>query len=52
MEQAKVFNNNIDGAIPAYKGFHPHSSGTTNYAYIKEKELFATDIQEKTFHSQ
>lgn len=24
------------GAIPAYKGFHPHTLGTTNYAYIKE----------------
>ena len=27
-----------DGAIPAYKGFHPHTLGTTNYAYIKEVE--------------
>jgi NDP-sugar pyrophosphorylase family protein len=25
------------GAIPAYKGFHPHTLGTTNYAYIKEE---------------
>ena len=24
------------GAIPAYKGFHPHTLGATNYAYIKE----------------
>lgn len=35
------------GAIPAYKGFHPHSLGTTNYAYIREKNFRAFDIQEK-----
>lgn len=49
------------GAIPAYKGFHPHTLGTTNYAYIKEVAgenaktvngddvhgAWALDIQEK-----
>jgi NDP-sugar pyrophosphorylase family protein len=43
------------GAIPAYKGFHPHTLGTTNYAYIKEIDggkpnhvcTWAQDIQEK-----
>ena len=44
------------GAIPAYKGFHPHTLGTTNYAYIKEVEMpggdgegsgWVADIQEK-----
>ena len=43
------------GAIPAYKGFHPHTLGTTNYAYIKEavevtpKDVgsWVADIQEK-----
>ncbi len=49
------------GAIPAYKGFHPHTLGTTNYAYIKEAAdenvkpvnsdnvhgVWALDIQEK-----
>ena len=43
------------GAIPAYKGFHPHTLGTTNYAYIKEAaenksgsdSAWALDIQEK-----
>lgn len=35
------------GSIPAYKGFHPHSLGKTNYAYIKEKDGLALDIQEK-----
>lgn len=43
------------GGIPAYKGFHPHTLGTTNYAYIKEApgnasasdSTWALDIQEK-----
>lgn len=43
------------GAIPAYKGFHPHTLGTTNYAYIKEFDggkpnniiTWGQDIQEK-----
>ena len=35
------------GAIPAYKGFHPHSLGSTNYAYILESEGWLEDIQEK-----
>jgi NDP-sugar pyrophosphorylase family protein len=35
------------GAIPAYKGFHPHSLGNTNYAYLREKDGWVLDIQEK-----
>lgn len=35
------------GAIPAYKGFHPHTLGSTNYAYMQEKNGWALDIQEK-----
>ena len=35
------------GALPAYRGFHPHTLGTTNYAYIQEKNGWMTDIQEK-----
>ncbi|MES2887696.1 MAG: sugar phosphate nucleotidyltransferase [Pseudomonadota bacterium] len=35
------------GAIPAYKGFHPHSLGNTNYAYLRETEGWVQDIQEK-----
>jgi len=35
------------GAIPAYKGFHPNSLGSTNYAYLREKGGWALDIQEK-----
>ena len=36
-----------DGAIPAYKGFHPHSLGNTNYAYMQESKGWVNDIQEK-----
>jgi bifunctional N-acetylglucosamine-1-phosphate-uridyltransferase/glucosamine-1-phosphate-acetyltransferase GlmU-like protein len=43
----KISSKSYDGAIPAYRGFHPHSSGQTNYAYIKEKKLILNDIQEK-----
>lgn len=43
------------GAIPAYRGFHPNTLGTTNYAYLREvpsnilgKESgLLLDIQEK-----
>lgn len=36
-----------DGAIPAYRGFHPHSLGTTNYAYLRERDGWVHDIREK-----
>lgn len=36
-----------DGAIPAYRGFHPHSLGTTNYAYLREHDGWVQDIREK-----
>lgn len=39
---------NCDGAIPAYKGFHPHSLGSTFYAYMQHEGLWLKDIQEKT----
>ena len=35
------------GSIPAYKGFHPHSLGTTQYAYLKEIGGLVCDIKEK-----
>jgi NDP-sugar pyrophosphorylase family protein len=35
------------GAIPAYKGFHPHTLGNTNYAYMRELNGWIQDIQEK-----
>ncbi|MDE1567244.1 NTP transferase domain-containing protein [Aquabacter sp. P-9] len=36
-----------DGAIPAYTGFHPHMLGSTNYAYVRERDGWVLDIQEK-----
>jgi NDP-sugar pyrophosphorylase family protein len=36
-----------DGAIPAYRGFHPHTLGSTNYAYMREQDGWVLDIQEK-----
>ena len=45
----KSFVNETDcaGAIPGYRGFHPHSLGTTNYAYMREQAGWVSDIQEK-----
>lgn len=42
-----VLASGCDGAIPAYKGFHPHTLGTTNYAYLRESAGRVADIQEK-----
>ena len=36
-----------DGAIPSYKGFHPHMLGSDNYAFIREQDRFMLEIQEK-----
>ena len=35
------------GVIPSYKGFHPHTLGSTNYAYMLESDGWVKDIQEK-----
>ncbi len=37
----------LNGALPAYRGFHPHSLGNTNYAYIRESNLKLLEIKEK-----
>ena len=42
-----VLETNCAGAIPAYRGFHPHTLGTTNYAYMREDRGRVWDIQEK-----
>ncbi len=42
-----VKGNKCIGAIPSYKGFHPHSLGSTNYAYMQENNGWVEDIQEK-----
>jgi NDP-sugar pyrophosphorylase family protein len=36
-----------DAVLPCYRGFHPHMLGKTNYAFMREQGLWATDIQEK-----
>jgi NDP-sugar pyrophosphorylase family protein len=35
------------GIVPAYNGFHPHSLGSTYYAYLRHKGLWIEEIQEK-----
>ncbi len=42
-----VLSNNLDGCIPGYKGFHPHSLGDTNYAYMREEGKRMLEIKEK-----
>lgn len=42
-----VARTGCDGCLPAYKGFHPHTLGTTNYAYMRETDGWVEDIQEK-----
>jgi len=36
-----------DGAIPAYKGFHPHMLGDTNYAFMRAERQWMLEIKEK-----
>ena len=33
-----VSDENLDGAIPSYRGFHPHTIWSNYYAYLKIKE--------------
>lgn len=35
------------GALSAYRGFHPHSLGPTLYAYIRQKDNWLLEIKEK-----
>ena len=42
-----IKNKNVDGAIACYRGFHPHMLGTDNYAFVKEKDNYMIEIQEK-----
>lgn len=36
-----------DGSLIAFKGFHPHSLGSTYYAYIRQQNNFLLEIREK-----
>jgi bifunctional N-acetylglucosamine-1-phosphate-uridyltransferase/glucosamine-1-phosphate-acetyltransferase GlmU-like protein len=40
-------DRDADGAIPAYKRFHPHMLGSTNYAFMRDKEQWMLEIKEK-----
>tara|TARA_B100000676_G_C18082027_1_gene851978 strand:- start:2692 stop:4302 length:1611 start_codon:yes stop_codon:yes gene_type:complete len=39
--------SDCDGAIPCYRGFHPHTLWSNYYAYVREKNYLVYDIQEK-----
>ena len=43
----KVKSMDCEGAIPCYRGFHPHTLWSNYYAYVPEKNRLAIDIQEK-----
>ncbi|MBX9830391.1 NTP transferase domain-containing protein [Candidatus Babeliales bacterium] len=38
---------NAAGAIPSYKGFHPHMLHDPNYAFIKDQNQWLLEIKEK-----
>ena len=40
-------DRNADGAIVAYKGFHPHMLVNTNYAFMQDKKQWMLKIKEK-----
>lgn len=42
-----IEKSNCDGALTCYRDFHPHTLGTTNYAYVREINRNLIDIQEK-----
>ena len=43
-----VSSLDVDCAVPAYKGFHPHNGGKTNYAYVRENQGNILQVSEKT----
>jgi NDP-sugar pyrophosphorylase family protein len=40
-------DRDADGAIPSYKGFHPHMLGSTNYAFMRDENQWMQEIKEK-----
>ena len=40
-------NRDADGAVPSYKGFHPHMLGNTNYAFMRDDQQWMLEIKEK-----
>ena len=47
MYKKYITDNNLDGAIPDYRGFHPHTLWSNYYAYVPERKMRAIDIREK-----
>jgi NDP-sugar pyrophosphorylase family protein len=45
--KSELERNACDGAVPAYRGFHPHCLGATNYAYMRDELGWMLEIQEK-----
>ena len=43
----KVKENDCDGAVVCYKGFHPHLLGEAFYATLDSKDLWMKEIREK-----
>jgi len=43
----KIEKIDCDGAIPCYRGFHPHTLWSNYYAYVPELKMRALNIQEK-----
>ncbi|MEK7482953.1 MAG: hypothetical protein AABZ60_01335 [Planctomycetota bacterium] len=42
-----IRNYDADGAIVAYRGFHPHLPGTTNYAFLRAEQQIFLEAREK-----
>lgn len=40
-------DRNADGAIPSYRGFHPHMLGPMNYAFMRDDNQWMLEIREK-----
>lgn len=45
--KTKMAETKCAGSITAYKGFHPHTLGSTYYAYLREKNNCLIEIKEK-----
>jgi len=45
--KAAMAANGCDGAVPAYRGFHPHMLGDTHYAFMRDDHGWMLEIQEK-----
>ena len=43
----QIVEKDVDGAIACYNGFHPHMLGSDNYAFVREKNMYMIEIQEK-----